>query len=374
MTIKISDQFDAGAIEVVRADTPAAIELNLRADSHAGDIRQWFYFRLQGARSEACSLRILNAGQAAFAGGWENYQALASYDRAHWFRVPTSYDGQVLQISFTPQQDSIYFAYFEPYSWERHLHLLGRAQASPQVRLHDLGSSVDGRDLNLLTIGDPAAPKKIWIIARQHPGETMAEWLVEGLIEALLDTANPLARRLLQRAVFYIVPNMNPDGSVRGNLRTNAAGINLNREWMAPSMEKSPEVFLVRQKIHETGCDFFLDVHGDESLPYVFVAGSEMLEDFSAAQAAEQQRFIDAFHRASPDFQTRFGYASGKYREDVLKLASKYIGHVFKCPSLTLEMPFKDNAELPEPAAGWSGARSARLGQALLQPIWELVR
>ena len=28
---------------------------------------------------------------------------------------------------------------------------------------------------------------------------------------------------------------MNPDGSVRGNLRTNAAGANLNREWMTPS-------------------------------------------------------------------------------------------------------------------------------------------
>jgi len=369
MTIKISDQFDAGAIEVVRAEAPLAIELNLRSDSHAGDIRQWFYFRLQGARGETCSLRILNAGQAAFAAGWENYQALASYDREHWFRVPTSYDGQVLQITFTPQQDSVYFAYFEPYSWGRHLRLLGRAQASPLVRLQDLGSTLDGRDLNLLMVGDPVAQKKIWIIARQHPGETMAEWLVEGLLEALLDAANPLARRLLQRAVFHIVPNMNPDGSVRGNLRTNAAGINLNREWMAPSMEQSPEVYLVRQRMHETGCDFFLDVHGDETLPYVFVAGSEMLEDFSATQMAEQQRFIESFERASPDFQTRFGYASGKYREDMLKLASKYVGHVFKCPSLTLEMPFKDNAELPDSTTGWSGARSARLGQALLQPI-----
>ncbi len=372
MTIKISDKFDAGAISVVRAESPEAIELNLRPDSHAADIRQWFYFRLQGARGQACSLRLLNAGQAAFAGGWENYQALASYDRQHWFRVPTGYDGQVLRIAFTPQQDSVYFAYFEPYSWERHLRLLGRAQASPLVRVEDLGSTLDGRDLNLLTIGDPAARRKMWIIARQHPGETMAEWFVEGLIDALLDDANPLARRLLQRAVFHIMPNMNPDGAVRGNLRTNAAGANLNREWMAPSLEASPEVFLVRQRIHDTGCDFFLDVHGDETLPYVFVAGSEMLEDFSERQALEQQLFIDAFQRASPDFQTRHGYASGKYRADLLKLASKYIGHRFKCPSLTLEMPFKDNADLPDPRHGWSGARSARLGAALLQPLLAL--
>ena len=188
----------------------------------------------------------------------------------------------------------------------------------------------------------------------------------------LLDAANPLARRLLQRAVLYIVPNMNPDGAVRGNLRTNAAGVNLNREWMAPSLARSPEVYLVRERIARTGCDLFLDVHGDEALPYVFVAGSEMLEDFSAQQAAEQQLFIDGFRRASPDFQTRYGYASNKYREDMLKLASKYIGHTFRCPSLTLEMPFKDNAELPDAELGWSGARSARLGAALLQPLLEL--
>lgn len=41
---------------------------------------------------------------------------------------------------------------------------------------------------------------------------------------------------------------MNPDGAVLGNLRTNARGVNLNREWLNPSMENSPEVFLVRKK------------------------------------------------------------------------------------------------------------------------------
>ncbi|QAU34896.1 M14-type cytosolic carboxypeptidase [Janthinobacterium sp. 17J80-10] len=372
MPIKISQQFDAGAIDVVRAERADAIELNLRKDSHA-DFMQWFYFRLQGAEGQNCQIHILNAGQATYPQGWDGYQAVASYDRQQWFRVPTFYDGQSLTICHAPAHDSVYYAYFEPYSWERHLALLGRIDAAPHARVADLGSTVDGRDLNVAVIGDPAAARKVWIIARQHPGESMAEWLVEGLVEALLDGANPLARRLLQHAVFYIVPNMNPDGAVRGNLRTNAAGANLNREWMTPSMEASPEVFLVKNKIHETGCDLFLDIHGDEALPYVFVAGCEMLEDFSARQAAEQQAFIDAFRLASADFQTTVGYEAGKYQADMLKLASKYIGHAFKCVSLTLEMPFKDNAALPDPAVGWNGARSARLGAAMLQPILQHV-
>ena len=373
MTIKISQNFDAGAIEVVRAERAGEIELNLRKDSHA-DFMQWFYFRLQGARDQEAVIRILNAGEATYANAWKNYQAVASYDRENWFRVETEFDGKVMTIHHEPEFDSVYYAYFEPYSWERHLALLGSVEQSGLARVLDLGNTIDGRDLNLVVVGNPAAEKKIWIIARQHPGESMAEWLVEGTLNALLDPANPLARAILDKAVVYIVPNMNPDGSVRGNLRTNAAGANLNREWMSPSLETSPEVFYVKNKILETGCDLFLDIHGDEALPYVFVAGSEMLDGFSEKQIAEQQAFVDSFVAASPDFQTKVGYEASKYNEDVLKLASKFMGNHFKCVSLTLELPFKDNDNMPDAEVGWDGQRSMKLGEAMLQPMLTALR
>lgn len=45
----------------------------------------------------------------------------------------------------------------------------------------------------------------------------MAEWFAEGLLERLTaDSAQDSeAQQLLQQAVLYVVPNMNPDGSVR---------------------------------------------------------------------------------------------------------------------------------------------------------------
>ena len=139
--LRISSEFDSGAIEVVTAQDPAAIELRLRADSHA-DFRQWFHFRLQGARGQAVRMRFGNADAATYVDGWRGYQAVASYDRETWFRVPTTFDGHELAITHTPTRDSVYYAYFEPYSWERHLALLGRVEASPRVRVSDLGSSV----------------------------------------------------------------------------------------------------------------------------------------------------------------------------------------------------------------------------------------
>jgi len=167
---------------------------------------------------------------------------------------------------------------------------------------------------------------------------------------------------------------MNPDGSVHGNLRTNAAGANLNREWFNPTMERSPEVFLVRQKMHEIGIDVCLDVHGDEGLPYVFVAGSGALPTFTPEQAAAEKTFAENFMIASPDFQTEYGYPDAPFTDEVLSMGSPYITHAFGCLSLTLELPFKDNANDPDPIVGWDGARSARLGAAVLQPMLQAIR
>ena len=296
---------------------------------------------------------------------------VASYDRIEWFRVPTSCVDGIMTVSHVPARDSVYFAYFEPYTWERHLQLLGRAEDSPRAGVVGLGTTVEGRDLDVVEVGDSdeRSKKQVWVIARQHPGETMAEWFVEGLLDRLLDSGDPVARAVLAHADFHIVPNMNPDGSVRGNLRTNATGTNLNREWLAPSMERSPEVFLVRERMEATGVDLFIDAHGDEALPYVFVAGSEMLPDFSERHRIEQVAFIEDFKAASPDFQDRVGYSPDKYSSDALKLASKWVGHRFGCLSLTLEMPFKDNADAPDEIVGWNGARSKRLGEAILLPM-----
>ncbi|MEJ7670216.1 MAG: M14-type cytosolic carboxypeptidase [Casimicrobiaceae bacterium] len=373
MPPRVSSHFDGGAIDVVDASRCDDLRIALRADSHA-DFRQWFYFRLQGAARHVTRIRFVNAAEATYVEGWRGYRAAASYDRRAWFRVPTTFDGKELTIEHTPERDSIYYAYFEPYSWERHLDLLGRADASPRAKVSDLVPSVEGRDLNLVTVGEPAPGKKaLWVIARQHPGETMAEWFVEGMLERLLDTADPVARRLLERAVVRIVPNMNPDGSVRGNLRTNATGANLNREWMAPSRERSPEVFGVRAAMQATGVDAFLDVHGDEGLPYVFVDGNERLPAYSPRMQALELRFAESLKFANPDFQTTHGYPSDKETKANLTIASKWVGQTYSGLALTLEMPFKDNADLPDDEVGWSGARSQRLGADTVTALYGIV-
>ena len=372
--LHISSQFDAGAIEVVSLSDPRNIELKIRPDN-ASEFAQWFHFALHGAADQQVTLRFLNAGACAYPKGWDGYQVVASHDRQNWFRIATTFDGTVMTAHAAPTGDCMYFAYFEPYSYELHLDLLASAAQSPHAAQERLGGTLDGRDLGLLRITDVSASvpmaqkKRVWVIARQHPGETMAEWFVEGLLERLLDGDDAVSRVLLQRCIFYVVPNMNPDGAVRGNLRTNAAGTNLNREWAAPTLERSPEVFLVRQRMLETGVDLCLDVHGDEALPYNFCVGSEGNPGYTPQVAALEDAFKGAWMANCPDFQDQYNYGRSEPGTANPTLATNWVAQQFGCLALTIEMPFKDNAQLPDVATGWSGARSKRLGASVLQPL-----
>src|SRR5262249_44611485 len=143
--MRISSNFDSGNILCEACDDPADIRLAIRKDN-LSDFYQWFHFRLTGARGQDCVLRIVNAGSAAYPDGWKDYRAVASDDGARWFRVPTEYSGGVLTIRHRPAHDSIYFAYFVPYSMERHAALIGRCIAHSAARLEVPGATLDGQD------------------------------------------------------------------------------------------------------------------------------------------------------------------------------------------------------------------------------------
>ncbi|MDA3905146.1 MAG: M14-type cytosolic carboxypeptidase [Bacteroidales bacterium] len=370
----ISSAFDSGNIEVISAFDPQNIELNIRKDTNA-DFLQWFHFRIQEVMGFDLKINILNASETSFPEGWIDYQAVASYDRITWFRVPTSYDEKKLTIEFMPEYNSIYFAYFAPYSHDQHLNLLSTAQMSPNAFLVNIGTTVQGRDLDMLVIGNEEdhIKKRIWIIARQHPGESMAEWFIEGFLNRILDDSDPLSRKLLEKAVFYVIPNINPDGSILGNLRANAAGVNLNREWANPNPKTAPEVYHILQTMEQTGVDLNLDIHGDEGLPYNFISSIEGIPSYDDHLKMLDEKFSASWERISPDFQTTHGYPKNEPGKANLNVCGKAVGEKFKCLSVTMEMPFKDNADLPDEIFGWSPNRSMNLGASVLHPIAEIV-
>ncbi|CAL8472033.1 g11575 [Coccomyxa elongata] len=385
--INVNSHFDSGNIEVVDISQAQARgvshELNLRihADPYceSDDVSHfmWFYFRVTGAKGEELHINITNAGEGSFPVAWPGYQTCATYDRKFWFRVPTTYDKDtgVLSWKHTPAHDAVRYAYFAPYPYEQHQTLIADCQSKPGVTLEMLGQTLDGHDLDLLRIGDAddKDKKKIWVIARQHPGESMAEWFMDGMLKRLLDHHDPVSRKLLQQAVFYVVPNMNPDGTWRGHLRTNAAGANLNREWDTPTLEHSPEVYYVRNHMDLVGCDFLADIHGDEEIEYNFLAGNEGIPAWDDRLKGLQDEFCQAFLHTSPDFQMGNGYGVDPPGQANLAICSSAVGQRYNCLAFTLEMPFKDVHYAREPVQGWSPERSVRFGAAILNAILAVV-
>ena len=369
MTARISAAFDSGNIQIVSADGDS-FDLAIAKD-HQSDFYQWFHFRLTGAAGREVVMRIVNAGGSAYPGGWPDYAACVSEDRQAWRRAATDYADGVLTIRHTPATNSAWFAYFAPYSMERHHDLVGCMAQRPGVSHRSLGPTLDGQELDCLTLDGGAL--QAWIYARQHPGESMAEWWAQGALERLTDPHDPVARALRAAATFHIVPNMNPDGSRRGHLRTNAAGVNLNREWHAPSLERSPEVLHIRTAMEATGVDFAMDIHGDEAIPYVFLAGFDGIPSWTERQAARYTRFSRILEARTPDFQTEKGYGTAKPGTANLSMSTNQIAERFGCLAMTLEMPFKDNLNLPDPDYGWSPERSMRLAQDCLGALHEMI-
>ncbi|SEP88357.1 Murein tripeptide amidase MpaA [Pseudomonas cuatrocienegasensis] len=364
-SMKINADFDSGNIEVLDARDPGHVRLAIRPDSRSGHF-QWFHFQVQDLTpGQTYGFSLDNAAQSSYPHAWEGYHAVASYDQQTWFRVPSRFEDGALRFSLQVQQAQVWFAYFEPYSRARHDRLIGRAQAAG-IECLAVGRSLEGRAIELLRVQrNPQATRNLWIIAQQHPGEHMAEWFMEGLIEAVAAPDEELAA-LLQQANLYLVPNMNPDGAYHGHLRTNAAGHDLNRAWQSASEAQTPEVWFVQQQMLAHGVDLFLDIHGDEAIPQVFTAGCEGNPGYSPRLAALDADFKQRLLASGAAYQTRHGYPISAPGQANLTLACNAVGQAHDCLAFTLEMPFKDHDDAPEPATGWNGARAALLGRQVL--------
>ncbi|GAL06301.1 zinc carboxypeptidase domain protein [Photobacterium aphoticum] len=149
--------------------------------------------------------------------------------------------------------------------------------------------------------------------------------------------------------------------------------MNLNREWQSPSLERSPEVFFVRERMLQTGVDMFLDIHGDEAIPYNFVAGSEGVPTYDERMAGLENAFKQALLTITPEFQDEHGYEKNVPGTANLTVATNWVAQEFKCLSYTVEMPFKDHIAHPDEFYGWSPERSVAYGQDLLAGVWAVV-
>ena len=333
---------DSGNADLVEVTPDGEVTLRLRPDPSGH--RQWFYVELINVKNQRVVVNIQNAGEASWPLGWEGFRAAVQDGGWPWARADrTTYQDGALRIEHTATTDRLALATFAAYPITRHQALIACAVASPRVRREVLGRTHDGRPMELLRLGrDDAEAPRVWIFARQHPGEVMAEWFMEGLLARLADPEDEAVTRLLGQAALRLVPNMNPDGSARGHHRVNAKGVDLNRAWAEPI--DAPEVAVVRARMDQEGVAIALDVHGDEEVPFTYLISAHGVARFDALLEAEFSRFRAAWNQIDPLVSLKDGAPPLAPGEGHLGVSTKQLATRFGALAVTVEMPYRSAA------------------------------
>ncbi len=123
-----------------------------------------------------------------------------------------------------------------------------------------IGLTAGGRPLPRLRAGPPDGPG-VYVVARQHAGETPGSWVLDGLLRAVAegDAQEPA----LADVQWWTVPFADLDGVVAGDYGKDALPWDLNRAWRSTPMR--PEVVAMQHDLARFGAAaaprLVLDLH-----------------------------------------------------------------------------------------------------------------
>lgn len=269
-------------------------------------------------------------------------------------------------------------AYIEPYTYADHRRFIARVRQhhADAVKHRVLGHSVEGRAIDLLTLG-PDRPDRdleaIWVVFRQHPWETYSSYAAEGFVDYLLSH-----QEVRDRFVWQLVPMVNVDGCAHGHTRHNTLGKDPNREWNQES--PTPEVACIRQAIDEAlgGTPvFFLDVHNNNQQTVDYLALTNLSFGASQEEATVRQETWQALiDRIAANLSSRSHFEGtvrrrsdpAPYGPPVATNASTRAGKPFSFPSALLEMR---TGPLPTRKGAYGTlADQRRLGAAIAESLF----
>ncbi len=161
-----------------------------------------------------------------------------------------------------------------------------------------IGASVLGQPLRMVAFGNPDATKVLLVLGRQHPPETTGSRALMAFVDALAaDTPETTAFRASTR--ILVVPVMNPDGMVEGHWRTNANGVDLNRDWrefLQPETRAVRDMLQREIRGHGRTLAFALDFHSTRKDIFYTVT-----DDPARAPGGVLRRWMDAMQAEYPE-------------------------------------------------------------------------
>ncbi|MCL1127408.1 M14-type cytosolic carboxypeptidase [Shewanella surugensis] len=274
--MKIDSTIEAGNFNVKDiADNVIYAQIN--KDSNQKDY-QWFLCDISDIYETPFSVEIDGVFNASYPEAWKSFVAVGSYDGGEWEALNTELlpNGTIV-IHCVKAAQKLQLGYFIPYTLAQHKVLSAMYSSLKYLFSHQLEATVKGNNVEIFSYGCDSANVKnnVWIISRQHSGESNTGPFMEGVAE-YMDKHSDTMAVLLGKYNMHIVHNANPDGVQYGMHRTNTEGVDLNRGWLLDDNKKCPELSFIKRCMEDFPPDLFIDIHGDERIvePYVNIDGN----------------------------------------------------------------------------------------------------
>lgn len=238
--VEFSSDFESGNIESVTATDSVTYTVKTRTDIGG----RWFYFKMKGIKNKFVRLKISNS---------DVLRAMYSFDNLNFQRYTLQESPLRNTFEKTYTEDSVYVAYYTPYTLSCLNKRVSEWKANPMVSLDTIGYTKRNLPLYEIKVTDRSVPdslkEHIWIHARTHPGETPSSWHFDGIMKTLLSN-DDVINYYLKNLVFHCVPFTNPDGVFYGRSRTNFDYVDLESDWNRPDSASSREVVLLKQRMN----------------------------------------------------------------------------------------------------------------------------
>lgn len=281
--IRIRWDFEGGSLAKAERIGDDSFRCHLKGQvDQDGRNRQasWFYFRVDGAKGKLITFTMVDLrGEYNYRPtmGALNLNTLPFYssDGINWIPVETgSYDSSEPSLTYKVQiaSDRVWIAFVPPYTIDNFRKLAAYLARISHVTIEEIGRSVQGREIPLITITDRSVSdpgkKVMWLMFRQHAWEAGSSWTAEGAMR-FAASSDPIALEIRRKAIVKVLPLCDPDGVANGTVRFNAYGYDLNRNWDIVDPIKMPEIAAERQSILnwvDSGnrIDFFVTLHNDQ--------------------------------------------------------------------------------------------------------------
>lgn len=315
-----SVDFESGNAAGLHLRDDGAVGFTIESEP-GGEEYLWFYFSIVSHDQEKLEFVLENAAGAHQTGErWKITKPWFSADGQTWVRSAQAQYGRepslsgllkppVFRFRSPIVADTLRVAYFQPYTNADLRNYLKGIEGLPGVVCSALGRTEEGRNIAQVLIGGSVEigaedRQQIWIICREHPGETPASFVCEGLMNALI--SHPAGRRLRDAYDFVIIPLLNSDGTAHGFYYHNANAVNLARDWVE---FRSSEVRSLRDAlagpIHDGRVRMIVNLHAsnDPTKGHFFLVIPD--EKLRTADAELQRSILRAGDRNHPQLQGR---------------------------------------------------------------------